>query len=275
MKRSLLILLSLVFFTGTSRAIDKGALSHHLRSAFNIDLQAPIEILDIVPSEYPSLKKVPVMIGGRPYVVYVSDDEKRYIMGQSFELAVYPDTDRMSKIDLTNVHSQGSSKAPVTIVEYTDLQCPYCQKAHEILHDKLYKTYTKNQVRWVFKQYPLEGHDWSMNGALALECAGQQKEQAFWDMASYLFKGQKDTKKENFNEKLEKGIIDLKLDAAKLNACMSNESAKKKIEAEKAEGTELGVSATPTILVNGRMKTGIRDFESFKMLIDEKLKEAK
>ncbi|MCB4757185.1 MAG: thioredoxin domain-containing protein [Elusimicrobia bacterium] len=262
-------------FNGPTYAVDKVALARHVRSAYNIDLEANIAVEDPVPSELPGLQKVPVDIGGRKYSVYVSPDERFYIMGQVFDLGEYPDATRAAKISLEKVHAKGSPKAPLTLVEFTDFQCPYCRVGHENLTQMLYTTYNKDQIRWVFKQFPLENHEWSQAAAIATECAAKQKEDAFWEMADLFYKNQKDIKKDNIDQKIDQFVLDLKLNPVKFKACQASDDVKKKIEADKAEGQALGVSATPTLVVNGRMKTGFRDFNSLKLLIDDKLKEVK
>lgn len=271
MKKIVIAAVSLFVFLSHGFALDKVALQRHIRSALNIDSRLEIVVTDPVPSEIKGLIKVPVDIRGSRYFVFLSKDEKHYIWGQMFDLRIYPDSARAAGLHLTDVRSQGSEKAPVTIVEFTDLQCPYCHNAHAALSEKLYSTYTKDQVRWVYKHFPLEMHDWAYSASVAAECAAEQNPEAFWGMAELFFKNQDDIKQETINAKILQYSKDLKLNEEQMKACLPGEKAKAKVDADRNEGRAVGVNSTPTLFVNGRLVAGFRDFDPIKALIDEKL----
>lgn len=276
MKTAVLLTLIALNALPASAALNKEALIQHLRENLALDTRTEITIQDEpVPAGFSDLKKVTVLVGGAPYEVLLSPDEKRYIWGLVAELAKSPDAERVKEISLEGVHSVGSAKAPVTVVEYSDLQCSFCRKAHEMLKEKLHTVYTPSQVRWVYKHYPLTSHTWAQSAAVLTECAAQQKEDAFWKMADFYFSNQEAmTEKDVVSRGVaEAGRLGLKTD--KLKACMDDPKIKEKIEAQKKEGTVVGVSSTPTLFVNGRLRRGFREFEDVKVLIDEKLKTGK
>src|SRR5207245_1403680 len=104
------------------------------------------------------------------------------------DLTQSPDAEHLKLISEATGHSKGSKSAPVTVVEYSDLECAYCKKAHEAIDSQLYKTYTKDQVRLVFKHFPLTLHPWAEQAAVATECAAKQREDSFWGMQGLIFK---------------------------------------------------------------------------------------
>jgi protein-disulfide isomerase len=274
MKKTFGFLCALLLVT-PSFAIDKNRLARHMRAMLGIDTRSEIVVGDPTPSTFAGLLTVPVTIGGGNYVIYLTQDEKQYFWGNVNDLAIDPDKSKMEKISMANVHSKGSKSAPVTIVEYTDLQCPYCSRAHEGLSKDLYAKYTKDQVRVVFKHYPLGMHPWAEPAAVAAECAGQQSEDAFWKMADMYFMNQSSFTTANVSSKAVEKAQALKLNMTKYNQCLSSVDALNKVRADREEGNQLGVSSTPTLFVNGRMRRGFGRFEDLQVVIDEKLAEAK
>jgi len=272
MKKAAFLVLLLV---APAYALDKAKLAQHLRENLSLDTRTEIVVQgDPVPSGISDLKKVTVLVAGAPYDVLLTKDEKKYIWGLVADLSVDPDAQREKIITLETGHSQGSVNAPVTLVEYSDLECSFCKKAHEIIAAELYKSYTKDQVRWVYKHFPLNVHPWSEPAAILADCAAKQDDAAFWKIADFYFKNQESIVT---GTAVPKGLAEAKrlgLNEAKLKACMDDPSVKQNIVDEKKEGTQAGVASTPTLFVNGRMRRGFRDFDDVRVLIDEKLKAA-
>jgi protein-disulfide isomerase len=140
--------------------------------------------------------------------------------------------------------SKGANDALVTIVEFSDFQCPYCGRAHPELSRTVAQG--EGKVKLVFKHYPLSGHSRALPAALAAEAAGRQGK--FWEMADLLFENQ---------SALEDGDLlgyaqQLGLDPERFKADMASDEVRARIEADRAEGAKLGVSATPTLFIGGR-----------------------
>jgi protein-disulfide isomerase len=271
-----MLAIGLMLIAGQSFAINKVALEKHLRGMLGLDGRTQIEVGEGKPSDFAGLLAVPVTISGGSYMVYMTPDEKKYFWGNLNDMTIDPDQSKMDKINFTNVWTKGSKTAPVTIVEYTDLQCPYCSRAHAGLSKDLYANYTKEQVRVVFKHYPLPMHPWAEPAAVAAECAGAQGGQdAFWKMADYFFMGQSSFTKTNVNDMAIKQASKLRLSTSKFQQCLSSIEPLNRVRADKEEGNNLGVSSTPTLFVNGRLRRGFGRFEDLQAVIDEKLAEAK
>jgi protein-disulfide isomerase len=158
---------------------------------------------------------------------------------------------------------KGPEKAPVTIVEYTDFQCPYCSRVQTTL-DKIFVDY-KDKVNLVFKDFPLDFHKDAKGAHNAALCAQDQGK--FWEYHDVLFKNQQKIG----GEDLKKYATDLGLDMAKFTACVDSKAHEKTILANIQEGQSLGVTGTPCYFINGRALKGAQPYEQFKALIDEEL----
>ncbi len=158
--------------------------------------------------------------------------------------------------------SRGPAKAPVTIVEYADYQCPYC--AMLVSTFKQIEEKYSGRVRVVFRDYPLPYHAQAPKAAEAAHCAGEQGE--FWKMHDSLYLNQKSL-----------GVADLKrlsgelgLDAEKFGECVDSGRHADTWRKSAKEGEAMGVKYTPTVFVNGRMVSGAQPFEVFdEIVVDE------
>ncbi|BDG09206.1 thioredoxin domain-containing protein [Anaeromyxobacter paludicola] len=160
--------------------------------------------------------------------------------------------------------SKGPQGAPITIVEFSDYQCPYCSKAEGTVKQVLAEYGDK--VRLVYRDYPLPFHDKAQKAAEAANCAADQGK--YWEMHDKLF-GQQESLDV---AALKKAAGELKLDQGKFDKCLdSGEKAKEVAESKKA-GEQAGVSGTPAFFVNGMLLSGALPYESFKTIIDSELK---
>lgn len=277
MKKPLFALLLSACAVSTSFALDSQALAVNLRKTLGLDTRMEIKVDTFTtPSGLGNLNVVNAMIQGSPYPILIDKEGKKFVFGGVVgDTAVDPDVLRQLAIDLKGVHSQGSDKAPVTIVEYSDLQCGFCKSANDMLKDQLYKAYTKDQVRLVFKHFPLSGHVWAETAAVASECAAEQRPSAFWEMNDLFFNNQASVSSGTVKTFALDGAKKLKLKTGAFESCLSSEKPLQKIRNDKQEGLGVGVNSTPSLIINGRMRRGFRDFDDIKVVVDEKLKEAK
>ncbi len=171
------------------------------------------------------------------------------------------------KVELGDAPIKGSTKALVTIVMWTDYQCPYCARVQTTLHS-LEEQYGKD-LRFVHKNNPLGFHPRAMPAALAAGAANRQGK--FWKMNDRLFDNQKELTDKNFAKWAKK--IGLKVSRFKKD--MADPKLEAAIKAEQAEGMRLGARGTPAFFVNGRFLSGAQPLEAFRKLIDEEMAEAK
>lgn len=161
----------------------------------------------------------------------------------------------------------GPANAPVTLVEFSDFQCPYCVAAVPQLK-ALMKAFP-TQVKLIFKQYPLEIHS---NAAYAAKAAlAAHKQQKFWAMHDALFAGHRDLSPAS----IETIAKNLGLDMARFDADVHSPAIEQEINADIAQGDQAGVGGTPTLFINGQRFNGPIQLEALKPLLDAELKQIK
>lgn len=159
---------------------------------------------------------------------------------------------------------KGDPKAPVTIVEFSDFQCPYCKKSESTLHDLLAKY--NGRVKLAYLDFPLrEIHPQAQSAAEAARCAGEQGK--FWEYHDALYA---DQSKLDGAELLAQARS-LRLDEKSFQSCLESGKFKSKIEADMAQGSKVGVAGTPGFFVNGVFLSGARPEADFEKIIDSQL----
>jgi protein-disulfide isomerase len=157
----------------------------------------------------------------------------------------------------------GGAKAPVTIVTFSDYECPYCKRAENVV-DQVMKAYG-DKIRLVFRDYPLPFHEHARGAAEAANCANAQGK--FWEYHAKLFASSPALSPEN----LKAYAKEVGLDQAKFDDCLSKTPYKAAIDKDIADGGKVGVNGTPAFFINGRSLSGAQPFEKFKEVIDEEL----
>lgn len=161
----------------------------------------------------------------------------------------------------------GPASAPVTIVEFSDFQCPFCQNVAPTL--KRIKDTYGDKVRIVWKDFPLTRiHPEAFKAAEAGNCAREQGK--FWELHDRLFANQKALRPDD----LKAHAAAVGLDAATFNACLDSAKYSARVQEHVTAGTRLGINSTPTSYINGRLFSGAHPYEAFAMVIDEELQRA-
>jgi len=159
-------------------------------------------------------------------------------------------------------HIWGNKDAKVTLIEYSDFECPYCARHFDTV-EQIKKAYPKD-VRIVFRHFPLSFHPEAQKAAEASECAGVQGK--FWEMHDKIFQANKDKKMSVATWK--QTAKDLGLDTAKFDKCLDSGEMAKRIATDQSEGSSAGVGGTPATFVNGELVEGALPFDSFKTKIE-------
>lgn len=162
--------------------------------------------------------------------------------------------------------ARGPAKAPVTLVEFSDFQCPFCARSQAVLQ-QIQEVYG-DKVRLVFKHLPLDMHKDARGAAEASLCAADQGK--FWELHDWMFA--------NMNQLAKPQLIaqatTLGLDADRFARCLTEGEKASVVNADMLAAQELGITGTPAFVVNGRMIMGAQPFEAFKEVIDDELARA-
>jgi protein-disulfide isomerase len=174
-----------------------------------------------------------------------------------------PDPNRVYTVRTAGAPTKGPEAAPVTLVEFSEFQCPFCARFAPTLK-QIEETY-QGRVRIVWKHLPLAIHKDAVGAALAAEAA--RKQGKFWEYHDRLFENQNRLGPDD----LKQHAKELQLDLKRFEADMLNADEKKRIDADVAEAGTLGIAGTPGIFINGRFIAGAQPFETFAKIIDEEL----
>lgn len=163
--------------------------------------------------------------------------------------------------------SRGKADAPITLIEFSDFECPYCRRAQKTLH-KVEEVYG-DKVRFVFRHYPLPFHKQAPKASEASQCAADQGK--FWPFHDALFAKDASLKP----AALKKLAGKLGLEPSKFDTCLDSGRHAARVAKDGTDGKQLGISGTPTFFVNGMRLVGAVSFSAFKEVIDNELKQKK
>jgi protein-disulfide isomerase len=169
----------------------------------------------------------------------------------------------VGNIDVAGLPFRGAENAKVTIVSFSDFQCPFCSRSEPTIQ-QLLKDYD-GKIKYVFRNFPLSFHENAQKAAEASLCARDQGK--FWEMHDKLFANQNALQV----DKLKGYAVELGLNAATFNTCLDGGSKAAIVAADEQEGAGYGVQGTPSFFINGEMIVGAQPVAAFKAVIDKKL----
>ena len=206
----------------------------------------------------------------------IMDAQRRQIAAQQAEQAqaapqAPPEPTGPVDVPIGEAFAIGDPDAPVTIVEYTDYQCPFCQRHHSQTYGSIVSEYVdQGLVRYVFKDFPLNFHPQAEIAAVAARCAGEQD--SFIEMHSALFEAQNEWNGRTDAEALFLTMAtDLGLDGDAFTACQARPDMLDAVRADLNEGSQLGVRGTPAFFIDGNLVSGAQPFNVFQQAIDAAL----
>lgn len=236
------------------------------------------KISSIRPSQIEGLAEVTVVLaspqGQQLSHFYVGRDGQHALVGDMIPFGAKPFDPAKNALEKgINGPTRGPKDAPVTIVEFGDLQCPACKAAQPTIEAL---AAAEPQARFVFQNFPLEMHNWAAKGAAYADCVGRASNDAFWKFISKTYESQAEITAENADEKLTALADAAGVKGSEIAACATQPETKARIDASIALGKNVDVSGTPTLFINGR-KIGQFDArlsEVYKSLVDFAAKEA-
>jgi protein-disulfide isomerase len=165
--------------------------------------------------------------------------------------------------------AKGSKDAPVVIVEFSDFQCPYCKRFFDQTLPQLENEYIKTgKVYFVYRDFPLNFHQYAKEAAEAANCAKEQGK--FWEYHDLLFENQQTWTSVGISE-LKKYAADLGLDTNKFDSCLDSGKYASEVQKDFQDGLSYGVGGTPTFFINGIKIVGAQPYSVFKQIIDQQL----
>ncbi len=257
-----------------------------LRQKAELPPESTVQISGRTPSDLPGYQTVNVIVTSqgrvsRPIVFLLSDDNKTLAQFTKFDIS--PDPKRLvSSAD--RPARGGPDAAPVQIVEFDDLECPYCARLHNALFPTLTERYG-DKVHIVYRDWTLEQHPWAVHAAIDVNCLAAQSGPGYWTTVDYIHAhagdmgaDPKDPKAEKTlaraNEQLDAVVRQQgefrKVDMPRLNACLARQDTTG-IAASQKLGDLLGVSGTPTLFINGDKIDGAVSLEYLFGVIDHAL----
>jgi protein-disulfide isomerase len=235
-------------------------------------------------SEVPGFDTVEVTFSAngktsKPLVFLLSADGKTLGQFNKFDISKDP----KELVSAANRPGRGGpATAPVTIVVFNDLECPFCAKMHSQMFPAIMDRY-KDQVRIVYRDFPLEQiHPWAMRAAIDSSCLAAQNTVGYWKLVDYIHLhaaelGGETKSVEKANSALDSLTMEegksQKVDTAALTACIAKQDDTA-VKASIKEGDALGIDATPTLFINGEKLDGAQPMEYVYRMVDDALKAA-
>lgn len=211
-------------------------------------------------------------IGGRPYDSYITKDG-RLLFPSAVDLTEVPDTPPAQAAEAVKVDIgvdddsiKGDVDAPVTIIEFSDFECPFCTRFYENTLPQIIKEYVDTgKARFVYRDFPLGFHPNAQKAAEAAECAGEQGK--YYEMHDKLFDDGVSGGVEGF-----KGYAaDIGLDSVEFDECLDSGEMESEVKKDMADGQQAGVSGTPGFFINDVLVSGAQPFEAFEQIIEAEL----
>ncbi|HTU43199.1 MAG TPA: thioredoxin domain-containing protein, partial [Candidatus Aquilonibacter sp.] len=249
-----------------------------MQQTFGYEPDVSWKIASIKPAPVPGLAEVNVILasqqGQQSSRFYVTADGQHAVIGEIIPFGAKPfaATNKILEQGVSGP-SRGPKNAPVTIVEFGDLQCPACKEAQPKIEGLVA---SEPNARFVFESFPLPMHNWALKGAAYADCVAKASNEAFWKFIGTVYADQENITAENVDQKLTTIATDSGVKGPEIAACAATPKAKADVDASIALGKEVNVTGTPTLYINGRSIGNVGNVPeaSLKALVDFAAKQA-
>jgi len=264
----------------TTKAIER-----QVRGYYHLPPDVQVKIGSTSPSEFPNYDKLNITISQGDkhddYEFMLSKDGKTLARMTKLDLTKDPYAEVMKKIDTKGRPTRGNKDAKVVVVNFDDFQCPFCSRMHQTLFPEMLKEYG-DKVLFVYKDFPLvDMHHWATRAAIDANCLAAQNNDAYWQYADYIHGNQYLVNNEKGLE-AQAAVLDKaalaqgqksNLDLTQLQSCVKAQKDDA-VKASMREGDMLGITATPTLYVNGDKMDGAIPPDQLRKIFDHALLEA-
>lgn len=253
-----------------------------VRSQFGVPPAVSISLGQRKPSQITGYDSLPVTLShgtsNKEIEFLISSDNSKLARLETFDLSKDP----VFNIDVAGRPIRGNPNAKVTVINFDDLQCPYCARMHSSLFPQTLDRY-KDNVRFIYKDDPLtEIHPWAMHAAIDANCIAAQSPQTYWNYVDYIHGHGQEVSGQDRNVQKSYETLDriareeatvAKLDSAKLDACLAKQD-ESQVRKSSKEAESLGIEGTPALFVDGERINGALPAEQVWMVIDRALRAA-
>jgi protein-disulfide isomerase len=253
-----------------------------VRAQFNVPPDIELAIGSRTPSQFPGYDSLPVTLshGAKKQVIdfLISTDGKTLARMETFDLLKSPNF----SIDVAGRPVRGNPAAKVTVINFDDLECPYCARMHQTLFPATLDRY-KDTVRFVYKDNPLvEIHPWAIHAAVDANCLGTQNGDVYWSYMDYIHSHGQEVSGPDRDQAKSAAALDriarqhamiAKLDLGKLDVCLAKQD-ETEVRASMQEAEELGADGAPALFVEGERIVGAVPEAQLWIVIDRALRAA-
>jgi protein-disulfide isomerase len=250
-----------------------------LRQTFGYDPNISWKIVAIKPSIAADLWEIDAVLanpqGQQNTTFYITADQQHALVGELIPFGEKPFAATNEQLEKgMNGIAKGPVHAPVTIVEFSDLQCPHCKQAQPTI-DKLLREETN--ARFVFQQFPLPSHNWAAKAAAYADCIGRANNDAFWKFVNATYSAQSEITESNSDEKLTSLANTAGVTGSDMAACAAKPETKSRVDASVNLGKKVDVTGTPTLFINGRRIANVNGtpYEILKSIVEFQAKQGK
>jgi protein-disulfide isomerase len=258
---------------------SEGTVNAFLQQTFGYEANVTWKVSSIKPAPVPGLAQVDIVLaspqGQQASRLYVTADGEHAVVGDIIPFGPKPfDTVKKALEKGITGPARGPKGAPVTIVEFGDLQCPACKAAQPAIEGLIA---AEPDARFVFQSFPLEMHNWAAKGAAYADCVGIASNEAFWKFIAKTYETQADITAENADEKLTALANGAGVKGAEIADCANTPVTKAHVDASLALGKSVNVTGTPTLFINGRSIGNVSQVpaDTLKGLVDFAAKQGK
>jgi len=251
-----------------------------LKHMFGWNQDLTWKIADIRPSEDPEIAEVTAIFntpqGQQVFRIFVTPDQKFAITGDMVPFGADPFATARSELRAANGPAHGPADAPVTIVEFGDLECPACKAAQPHVKELLEE---EPKVRLIFQNFPIESiHKWSLVGAKYLTCVAQQGNDKAFSFISTVYEHQGEITPDTADAMLKGYAKEVGANPETVAACITKPETEAQVRESVKFGEKMNVNSTPTFFINGRKVVGLGNstpYEVIKAIVDYNLTPAK
>ncbi|HEU5336765.1 MAG TPA: thioredoxin domain-containing protein [Terriglobales bacterium] len=239
---------------GASHLPTEATVNEFMKHMFGYDASLTWKVESIKPAKDPSVAEVNVIMSGKQgaerVTFYVTPNDEYAISGNMVPFGANPFAKARAALQ-RGAHgpAKGPANAAVTLVEFSDLQCPHCKEAQPTVEKLLADA---PNARFISEQFPLPGHNWAFKGASFAVCVAEENSAAYWKFVDSVYGQQENITESNADQKLTDLANAAGVNGKTTAACAAQPATRQKVEQNIALGKEVGVTGTPALFINGR-----------------------